>query len=81
MDRGTIIRTIVLMIALINQFLVIFGKSPLPIDSALVEQLVSTLFTLIMSLHAWFKNNYLTSKGRKQREILEKHGLTGRKRK
>lgn len=76
MDRGTLIRSFVLFVALINQTLVIFGKSPLPLDSELVEQFVAVTFTVVSSLIAWFKNNYITEKGKQQRRTLENSGLT-----
>lgn len=76
MDRGTLIRSFVLFVALINQTLVIFGKSPLPLDSELVEQFVAVTFTVVSSLIAWFKNNYITEKGKQQRKTLENSGLT-----
>jgi SPP1 family holin len=75
-DRGTLIRSFVLFVALINQTLVIFGKSPLPLDSELVEQFVAITFTVVSSLIAWFKNNYITEKGKQQRKTLENNGLT-----
>ncbi|MFD1172117.1 phage holin [Oceanobacillus picturae] len=76
MDRGTLIRSFVLFVALINQTLVIFGKSPLPLDSELVEQFVAVTFTVVSSLIAWFKNNYITEKGKQQMKTLENSGLT-----
>ncbi|MCY1094003.1 MULTISPECIES: phage holin [Bacillus] len=82
-DKGTVIRTVLLLIALINQFLVMFGKTPLPLDEESVNNLadvlyvaVSTLFTTFMTLVAWFKNNYVTSKGQKQKEVLKQRGLS-----
>lgn len=82
-DKGTVIRTVLLLVALINQFLVMFGKTPLPLDEESVNNLAnvlyvafSTLFTTVMTLVAWFKNNYVTSKGQKQKEILKQKGLT-----
>lgn len=62
--KGTIARTICLVIALANQLLAIFGKSPLPIDDATVELLVSTIATLIFSIIAWWKNNDFTHNAR-----------------
>ena len=83
LDKGTVIRTVLLLIALINQFLVMFGKTPLPLDEESVNNLanvlyvaVSTLFTTFMTLVAWFKNNYVTPKGQKQKEVLKQKGLT-----
>ncbi|WP_366248113.1 phage holin [Terribacillus aidingensis] len=75
-DKGTIIRTIVLVIALLNQFLVIFNKSPLPFSNEELEQLLSSVFTLVASLIAWYKNNYVTNKGKQQREALQEVNLT-----
>ncbi|MDH6595877.1 phage holin [Bacillus aerius] len=83
LDKGTVIRTVLLLIALINQFLVMFGKTPLPLDEESVNNLadvlyvaVSTLFTTFMTLVAWFKNNYVTDKGKLQKEVLKQKGLT-----
>lgn len=59
---GTIIRTTVLYLALINQILVIAGKSPLPISNEEVEQIISLLATVVASIIAWWKNNSFTQK-------------------
>ncbi|WP_338712556.1 phage holin [Bacillus pumilus] len=82
-DKGTVIRTVLLLIALINQGLIMFGKTPLPLDEESVNNLAdvlyvacSTLFTTVMTLITWFKNNYVTSKGKQQKEVLKKKGLT-----
>ena len=44
-SAATIARTAALMLALANQILSAFGKSPLPIESSTVEQLVTTGIT------------------------------------
>lgn len=75
MDKGTVIRTSILFLALINQILVIFGKSPLPIDSETLEQVVASIFTIIVALNTWFKNNYITKRGIAQRDVLREQGL------
>ncbi|MFS0672246.1 phage holin [Ornithinibacillus sp. 179-J 7C1 HS] len=75
MDKGTVIRTTILFMALINQMLVIFGKSPLPIDSETLEQIIALLFTTISALNTWFKNNYITKRGIQQRDTLREKGL------
>lgn len=79
MDKGTILRTAALLLALVNQCLVMFGKSPLPIDSEFLEQGISFVFTLVTSMTAWFKNSYVTATGVKQREALIEKGLTKKK--
>ena len=57
---GTIARTAVLLLALTNQMLSAMGKSPLPIESTTVEQLVTAGITTIAALDAWWKNNSFT---------------------
>lgn len=59
-NAWTITRTIILLIALINQFLSIKGMSPLPIEDEQVEMVVSTVATIAASLWAWWKNNSFT---------------------
>lgn len=56
----TIIRTVCLVLALINQGLTIGGISPLPIEDEQVQQLISLTATVIASLTAWWKNNSFT---------------------
>ncbi|MFD1039071.1 phage holin [Virgibacillus byunsanensis] len=81
MDKGSIVRTLVLLVALVNQTLVMFGKSPLPFDGEFLEQFISTAFTIISASAAWFKNNYVTKTGIQQKHVLLEKGLTkgGRK--
>lgn len=57
---GTFARTAVLLLALTNQMLSAMGKSPLPIESTTVEQLVTAGITTIAALVAWWKNNSFT---------------------
>lgn len=58
---GTIIRTVVLVLALVNQILTAAGASPLPIDDETAAQLISTVATVAASLAAWWKNNSFTA--------------------
>lgn len=58
---GTIIRTVVLALALVNQILTAAGASPLPIDDETAAQLISTVATVAASLAAWWKNNSFTA--------------------
>lgn len=69
--------------ALINQALILFGKPILPISEDQVTSLAETLylafsmiFTIVTTLVAWFKNNYVTDKGKLQKEVLKQKGLT-----
>lgn len=76
MDKGTVIRTIVLAIALINQFLVSFGLYEIPGTAEEQTAFLSAVFTFVAAVIAWFKNNYVTSVGKKQKEVLKRNGLT-----
>ena len=59
-SAATIARTTVLAMALINQILSAMGKPLLPIDSAQLEQLISTGFTTVSALVNWWFNNSFT---------------------
>lgn len=59
-SSGTIARTIILALALINQALVVFGKSPLNIADDDIATVVSLLFTIASTVVAWWKNNSFT---------------------
>ncbi|MBG9548466.1 phage holin [Cytobacillus firmus] len=79
MDKGTVVRTVLLFIALINQ---VFGVGTIALDEGQVVTVVegtyllaSTLFTIVTSLIAWFKNNYVTERGGLQKKALQSQGL------
>ena len=57
---GRYSRTAVLALALINQVLSSMGKPLLPIESAQLEQLISTGFTTVSALVNWWFNNSFT---------------------
>ena len=71
-STGTIARTIVLALALINQALVMFGKSPLNIADDDIATVVSLLFTFASTAAAWWKNNSFTQAAIEADECLEK---------
>ncbi len=59
-SAGTIARTIILLLALINQCLSMAGVSPLPIEDEQVETVITTAWTVIAAIWAWWKNNSFT---------------------
>ena len=59
-SAGTIARTIVLALALINQLLTVTGHAVLPITDEQVNTLVSTIWTVIAAVVAWWKNQSFT---------------------
>lgn len=58
--KDTVIRTIVLIIALINQALAIFGKEAFPVTEDQVYQLVTLIITIGAAVWAWWQNNSFT---------------------
>jgi SPP1 family holin len=64
-DVGTIVRTTLLALALLNQTLVLSGFSPLPFEDELVENLITIVFTVVTSAWSWWKNNDITRKARR----------------
>ena len=59
-SAGTITRTIILALALINQLLTSFGYSVIPLEDETITQLISTAFTVVSAVIAWWKNNSFT---------------------
>ena len=67
----TIIRTIILILALANQVLAIYGKEKIPITEDEVYQLVTLIVTVVTSLWAWWKNNSFTQPAIKADAYME----------
>ena len=73
-ETGTIVRTVVLVVALVNQVLVISGHNPLPYSDEEVSQAVSMVITVGASLWAWWKNNSFTQAAIAADEVLHGKG-------
>ena len=67
---STIIRTVVLLLALVNQGLIIAGLNVLPITEDQVTEVLSLVFTIGASLWAWWKNNSFTEAAIKADELM-----------
>lgn len=70
-DKWVIIRTLVLVLALVNQVLVALGKSPIPINDAMIETLISTGWTIISAGLSWWYNSNITQEAIIAQEYLE----------
>lgn len=68
---ATLARTAVLALALTNQLLSAAGKPVLPIESAVLEQLVTAGITTVAALIAWWKNNSFTPEAIHADELLD----------
>ena len=70
-DVGTITRTILIIIALINQGLLIAGKNPLPFEDDQIAQVISFGFTAVTALIAWWKNNNFSQEAIEAQKYLD----------
>lgn len=75
-ETGTIVRTAVLVFALINQALIISGHTVLPFTDEQFGQAVSTVLTIAASLVSWWKNNSFTQAALEADEKM--HELKGK---
>lgn len=71
-SKATIIRTALLIFALINQALVIMGKPVLPVSDEQLQELLSLALTVGSSLWSWWENNSFTQAALKADEVLRK---------
>lgn len=67
----TIIRTVILVVALINQGLTVAGMSLLPITDDQITECITLLITIGASLWAWWKNNSFTDRAIKADQLLD----------
>lgn len=57
---STIVRTVCLFLALVNQLLSASGRAVLPIEDSQVEVVISTVITIGVAVWNWWKNNSFT---------------------
>ena len=73
-SSGTIARTIVLVLALVNQVLSVLGYKIIPIEDGQINDFVTIAFTIGSALAAWWKNNSFTKaaiEGDKYKDIVK----------
>lgn len=58
--KQAIVRLVVLVVLLVNQFLVTLGWHPLPFSEEQIYEAVSGVAMVLMALFAWWKNNSVT---------------------
>lgn len=70
-SAGTITRTIILALALLNQILTACGYNVIDISSETVNTLISTIFTVITAIITFWKNNSFTKAAIEADEVLK----------
>jgi len=66
----TVIRTAVLILALVNQIFYTTGRSVLPISNAQLSEIITLVFTIAASIAAWWKNNSFSSAAIRGDELM-----------
>lgn len=69
--KDTIIRTVILVLALVNQILTSTGHSLIPISDEQITELISLVFTIGASVWAWWKNNSFTKNAIEADKVLK----------
>ncbi len=69
-NKETIVRTVVLVLALVNNVLTMCGKNPLPFSDEELYLGVSSVVTVCVTLWAWWKNNSFTQNAIEADEFL-----------
>lgn len=75
---GTIARTIILVLALLNQILTATGHSVINVSNDDINTLISTGFTVVSAVVAWWKNNSFTQSALKADEVMKEERTNGR---
>lgn len=72
MDTASLTRYVILVIGVLNATLSMIGYPVITDKSA---NNIVLVVTGIYSLYMAYKNNYLTTKGQAQKDVLERHNL------
>lgn len=70
----TWVRTIILLLALVNQALVMFGISKTEIELEQWTQWASYIFTVVTAVWSWWKNNSFTDKAQDADILINPQG-------
>jgi len=69
---GTIARTAVLLLAIVNQILSVAGYHMIPIDDEVINDLVTNVWIIVAALVSWWKNNSFTKAALAGDETMKK---------
>lgn len=60
-QKETILRTVVMILALVNSVLLMMGKNPIPYSNDELYVGLSSVVTVLSTLWSWWKNNSFTN--------------------
>ena len=72
-DAGTLTRTIVLALALVNSGLAMFGYYVIPLDEEQLSNFINMAFLGVATILAWWKNNPITKEAKWADEKKDKY--------
>lgn len=70
-DKATIVRTVILILSVLNIILERYGIKALPIDNDLISETVSVGFLLYGVFSSWWHNNSFTKEAKQADEYLK----------
>ena len=76
-DKAAVIRTVILVLSLLNIVLEKFGIKAIPIDNELISETISVGLLLVSAIASWWHNNSFTREAKEADEFLKE--LKGRK--
>lgn len=69
-STDTIIRSVAMFVALVNQILTMFGKNPLPFAEEEIYEVITIFATVATTVWAWWRNNSFTTEAIKADKYL-----------
>lgn len=70
--KSTIIRTIILVHALVNEILRARGIETIKIENETITELISQVYLILAVILAWWKNNSFTKEALEADKVLER---------
>ena len=71
---GTWVRGILLIISFVNMALSAAGKAPIPADYNELKKIVSVIFSILVGISAYWKNNSFTEAAQTADKFLHEQG-------
>ena len=69
---GTLVRTVVLLVALVNQILTMLDENPLPFSKEEAYAILTNAATIAATIWSWWKNNSFTKSAVKADAYLKR---------
>lgn len=71
LDKGTVTRTALLILALVNTSLQLLGWDVLPFGEQDLEMAITVIFNIVAGGLAWWKNQPITKEAKEAQKVLQ----------